>query len=82
MQRSQEVERRMGAVFLTKRHLHWVKLIRPIQNSIRWILSKSPAFEPDHHVKGHWRMTGMPLVRTSNQLSSRIMTEAEQKAYL
>ncbi|KAG8974879.1 hypothetical protein FRC05_006812 [Tulasnella sp. 425] len=51
-------------------------------SSIRWILSKSPAFEPDHYVRGHWRMTGMPLVRTSDQLSSRIMTEAEQKAYL
>ncbi|KIO22141.1 hypothetical protein M407DRAFT_28290 [Tulasnella calospora MUT 4182] len=51
-------------------------------NSIRWILSKSPAFEPEPLMKGHWRMTGMPLVRTPDQLSSRIMTEAERSAYL
>ncbi|KIO22139.1 hypothetical protein M407DRAFT_28288 [Tulasnella calospora MUT 4182] len=51
-------------------------------SSIRWILSKSPAFEPDSLVAGHWRMTGMPLVRTPDQLSSRIMTKAERTTFL
>lgn len=58
------------------------------ENSIRWILSKSPAFSPDPRTSGYWRMTGAPLVRTLDQLptswpeATNVMTEAERRAYL
>ncbi|KAG8937803.1 hypothetical protein FRC04_010054, partial [Tulasnella sp. 424] len=53
-----------------------------------WILSSSPAFEYDRS-SGNSRLTGEPLVRTSNLLPAAppsappsVMTEADVQAYL
>ncbi|KAG8966572.1 hypothetical protein FRC05_002614 [Tulasnella sp. 425] len=47
-----------------------------VKRNIRFILSSSPAF--DHVGAGHWRMNGMPLVRTKEMLQKWLTKTAKE----